>query len=252
MNALAMQTSVHDVLPTHQTMAGVAHDLKLPLSHIKGFVSTLRRDDMSWDEDTRQEFLADIEQEVDRLAHMLDSLMRSQSKTARKPRRTATAPASIANQAVHRTAAILGNRSVRVDVAPDLPRVCVDTSEIERVLVNLLQNAVKYSSPHSPIGISARLHGLDELEFAVENDGPVIPSEEQDHLFEPFFRTRNVAESNVPGHGLGLAICQSIALAHGGRMGVSSRPGKTRFSMYLPLRWTSGTRPAHAMETESE
>ena len=250
MNAVALQARPQAQLPTHETLAAVAHDLKLPLSHIKGYVSSLRRDDMTWDEDTRKEFLADIEQEVDRLAQMLESLMRAQSRGARKQERVRTDPDAMVNRAVQQTEGSLSDRPIRVDVAPGLPRVCVDAGQIERVLVNLLQNAVKYSFPHTPICISARMHGADELELAVDNEGRCIPLEEQDRLFDPFFRTKTVAGSNVPGHGLGLAICQSIALAHGGRMGVATRPGRTRFSMYLPLQQTSRLQPKHAMERE--
>ena len=244
MTSLALQPGPQALLPTHETMAAVAHDLKLPLTHIKGYVSSLRRDDTTWDEDTRQEFLAEIEQEVDRLAQMLESLMRSQSRGVRKQDRMPTDPAAIVNGAVQRTEASFADRPIRVEVAPGLPQVCVDSSQIERVLVNLLQNAVKYSSPRTPICISARMHGVDELELAVDNEGPCIPLEDQDRLFDPFYRTRTAAESNVPGHGLGLAICQSVALAYGGRMGVANRPGGTRFSMYLPLRKRGAFRKA--------
>jgi two-component system sensor histidine kinase KdpD len=236
MNTLAPQLTPQTLLPTHETLAAVAHDLRLPLSYIKGFVSNLRREDMTWDDDTRQEFLAEIEQEVDRLAKMVDSLMHAQSNTARNQERRPTDPAAIVNGAVQRTQPVLGSRSLRVEVSAGLPQVNVDPNQIERVLVNLMQNAAKYGSPRTPITVSARMHGADELELPVQDEGPGISSEDQNRIFDPFFRTRTASQSSVPGHGLGLAICQSIALAHGGRMGVTSQPGGTRFSMYLPLR----------------
>jgi signal transduction histidine kinase len=254
MTMLAFQSTPQAMPPTHETVAAVAHDLRLPLSHIKGFVSSLRRDDMTWDDDTRQEFLAEIEQEVDRLAQMVDCLMPSPSKTDGRQhdkKRAVTDPAAIVNRAVQRTEHLLDARPVHVEVAPGLPRVRVDAGEIERVLVNLLQNAVKYVSPRTPITVSARMHAPNELEFAVEDEGPGIPTEEQSRLFEPFFRTDSVSRSSVPGHGLGLAICQSIALAHGGRMGITSRPGRTRFSMYLPVYGNTSKLPKHATEMEA-
>jgi two-component system, OmpR family, sensor histidine kinase KdpD len=254
MNMLAVQNT-SDALPaTHETVAAVAHDLKLPLSHIKGFVSSLRRDDMTWDDDTRQEFLAEIEQEVDRLAQMVDCLMHARQKGAGREQAKKllpTNPASIVNRAVQRTQHLLGARPLRVEVAPGLPRVRVDACQIERVLLNLLQNAVKYTSPRTPITVCARMQGPNLLELAVEDGGPGIPMEDQNRVFEPFFRTETVALSTVPGHGLGLAICQSIALAHGGRMGITSRPGRTRFSMYLPLDKTKNKRPKYATEMEA-
>jgi two-component system sensor histidine kinase KdpD len=254
MNMLSLQHTPRALPATHETVVAVAHDLKLPLSHIKGFVSSLRRDDMTWDDDTREEFLAEIEQEVDRLAQMVDGLMHARPKGAGREqdrKLTPTNPASIVTRAVQRTQHLLGARPVRVEVAPDLPRVHVDANEIERVLLNLLQNAVKYTSPRTPITVYARVHGPNLLELAVEDAGPGIPMEEQDRVFEPFFRTETVAHSAVPGHGLGLAICQSIALAHGGRMGITSRPGRTRFSMYLPLDKANSKRPKYATEMEA-
>jgi two-component system, OmpR family, sensor histidine kinase KdpD len=254
MNTVALQTRPQALPRTHETLAAVAHDLRLPLSHIKGFVSSLRRDDLTWDDDTRQDFLAEIEQEVDRLAQMVDGLMRAQSKDSRsdaKVEMKPTDPAALVNQAVQRTQDLLVSRPLRVQVASGLPRVRTDACQIERVLVNLLQNAVKYASPGTPITVSASMHGPVELELAVENDGPSIPLEEQDRLFEPFFRTRTAAQSSVPGHGLGLAICQSVALAHGGRMAVTNRPGGTRFSMFLPAQAKIGRDRSHVMEMEA-
>jgi signal transduction histidine kinase len=254
MNMLTLQKTPHALPATHETVAAVAHDLKLPLSHIKGFVSSLRRDDMTWDDDTREEFLAEIEQEVDRLAQMVDGLMHARDKDIGREHDTKLAPtnpASIVNRAVQRTQHLLGTRPLRIEVAPDLPRIRVDTCQIERVLLNLLQNAVKYTSPRTPITVCARMHGPNLLELAVEDAGPGIPTEDQNRVFEPFYRTETVAHSAVPGHGLGLAICQSIALAHGGRMGITSRPGLTRFSMYLPLDKANSKRPKYATEMEA-
>ena len=239
MTSAALHSTPIPLQPTHETLAAVVHDLKLPLSHIKGFVSSLRRDDLDWDQANRQEFLADLEHEVDRLAQMVDELMRSSTRGSRKHReknRAPTDPAAIVNDAVQRSQSLLGNRPMRVEVAPRLPWVYVDADHIERLLLNLLQNAVKYSPKRTPICISARMHGDDELELAVDNDGPSIPLEDQDRLFEPFFRTGAVTESSVPGHGLGLAICQSIALAHGGRMAVTNRRRGSRFSVFLPVQ----------------
>ena len=104
---------------------------------------------------------------------------------------------------------------------------------MERVLANLLQNAVKYSPPGTPIGISARVNDGGELELAVEDDGPGVPAEDRGRIFEPFFRR----ETSVAGHGLGLAISQSIILAHGGRLEVTERlGGGARFTALLPMR----------------
>jgi hypothetical protein len=130
---------------------------------------------------------------------------------------------------------------LRLDVPATLPAVWMDAGSIERVLANLVQNATKYSPPDGAIGISARITAANELELSVDDEGPGIPAEDRGRIFEPFFRKRTAEQSNVPGHGLGLAICKSIVLAHGGRMQVSDRPGGgARFSVYLPAPVRSG------------
>jgi len=111
----------------------------------------------------------------------------------------------------------------------------MDASQMERVLANLLHNAVKYSPPDTAIGISARITDDDELEFSVDDAGPGISPEDRERVFTPYFRKQTADYSQVPGHGLGLAICQSIVRAHGGRICVSDRPGGgTRFSVLIP------------------
>jgi two-component system sensor histidine kinase KdpD len=104
------------------------------------------------------------------------------------------------------------------------------------VFANLLQNAIKYSPAGSPIGISARMTANGELEFRVEDQGAGVPVESRERIFEPFYRNRTHVDSSVPGHGLGLAICQRIVREHGGRIEVSDRPGGgARFSVFLPV-----------------
>ncbi len=105
---------------TEELLAATAHDLRLPLSHIKGFVSSLRRDDLEWDAATRRDFLAEIELEADRLAQMLDALLQSRAPGAGSgpaANMAFTDPASIVTGALHRTRGLLGERPLRVEVA---------------------------------------------------------------------------------------------------------------------------------------
>ena len=220
-------------------LAAAAHELRLPLSHIKGFVSSLRRQDVDWDEETREEFLAEIEAETDRLTELLETLL-DVPRGARMPARGATLargrPSAVVKGALHRVRGLLEGRQILQEVAPDLPVLRMDASAMERVLANLLQNAIKYSPPFTPVRLSAHVNANNELEFRVEDEGPGIPIERRQRIFEPFYRNRTQLEQ-VPGHGLGLAICKYIVREHGGRIDVTDRPGGGAcFSVRLPLR----------------
>jgi two-component system, OmpR family, sensor histidine kinase KdpD len=216
----------------------------LPLSHIKGFISSLRRTDVNWDEETRREFIAEIDVETDRLAELIDSLLSGRaSNTTCTPAvdLAFSSPSSVVRGAVHRIRGLLQDRPLRLDLPPSLPSVRMDASQMERVLANLLQNAIKYSPPGTPLGVSARITDDGELELSVDDEGPGIPAEHRERIFSPFFRAQTAERSKVPGYGLGLAICRSIVLAHGGRMLVGDRPGGgTRFSVLIPAQMEAG------------
>lgn len=222
----------------NEALAATAHELRLPLSHIKGFVSALRRTDVEWDAETRREYLAEIELETDRLTVLVESLVEAgRPAGARLPviDINFTSPAAVVDGALHRVRGLVRDRVVRRNVAADLLPVRVNVSQMERVLANLLQNAVKYSPSDTPIEIAARVTREEELELIVKDRGPGVPAAYRKDIFRPFFR-RHPTGSAVPGNGLGLAICQSIVLAHGGRMAVRNRPGGGAvFSVFLPL-----------------
>ena len=180
-----------DLPSTDDMLASTAHELRLPLSHIKGFVSSLRRTDIDWDDETRCEFLTEIELEADRLANLIDSLIavRETGGGYKPPTDLAlTHVSNVIRGAIHRTRGLLRERPLRVEVPPRLPPVRIDVSQMERVLANLIHNAVKYSSPGLAIGISARLTNDGEVEVSVDDEGPGIPVEDRDRIFEPFFR----------------------------------------------------------------
>ena len=221
-----------------EAAAAIAHDLRLPLSNIKGFVSALRRTDVEWDAATSQDYLAEIELEADRMADLVESLLESARPDRAKQRDDGVHladPAVVVDGALHRVRGLIGDREVRRHVAPELPPTRLNVRQLERVLANLLQNAIKYTTD-APIDITARVTDGEELEFLVEDRGPGVPEAHRDEIFQPFVRRPDSTATAVPGHGLGLAICHSIVLAHGGRMKVTDRPGGgASFSVFLPL-----------------
>jgi two-component system sensor histidine kinase KdpD len=126
----------------------------------------------------------------------------------------------------------LAEREVTTDLPPTLPLVSVDPVLLEHLLVNLLENAAKYTPAATPIELRARVsHGAVEVDVA--DRGPGIPERDRDRLFEKFTRG---AHPGVPGAGLGLAICRGIVRAHGGTLTVQNRPGGgALFRLRLPL-----------------
>jgi two-component system, OmpR family, sensor histidine kinase KdpD len=219
-----------------EVLCATAHDLRLPLAHIKGFVTSLRRDDVEWDAATRDDFLSEIEREADRMARLLDQVIAQTCPGARPrpPARVKCRPAALVAAALDRVRGVSAQHVVEIHVPPGLPTLVVDRDGIERVLANLLHNACKFSPIGGRVTVSAALIG-DMLELTIEDEGPGIADADRERIFEPFFRS--AATVRTPGSGLGLAICRSIVTAHGGRIWANARPGGgTTIAVALPLR----------------
>ena len=212
------------IRPTAQTLdeqlCAVAHDLRLPLSHIKGFISSLRRPDVDWGPALRAEFLADIEHEADRMAGLLDELLErscSHRQVITPPTWQPTRPTELVAAGLDRVGRSLAWHVVQNDVSSELPTVLVDVHAIERVLANVIHNACKYSPPVSRVTHFGRGRWGDPG-LRVADEGVGIPAGDSDRVFEPFFRRSAATPAGEQGSGLGLAICRSILTAHGGRI----------------------------------
>jgi two-component system sensor histidine kinase KdpD len=139
----------------------------------------------------------------------------------------------ILGAALTRLKDVLEPRSVCIDIPRDLPMLYVDGVLFEKVLMNLLENAAKYTPPDARIEVSAAVH-RGEIQLKVADDGPGIPKGSEKLIFEKFYRVR--AEGSVAGTGLGLAICTSVVEAHGGRIWAENRPeGGAVFIVTLPI-----------------
>ena len=210
----------------------VSHELRTPLGFIKGYASTLLRQDTQWDESTRREFLIIIEEEADHLSVLIDNVLESarlQSNTLpMKFQQTRL------DTLIIETSARAQARAKGLQVGFDFqvkPIVVVDSVRIAQVFNNLFSNASKYA-PGAPISISVvKMNSFYRIRFA--DSGPGIQSEHLPHLFKRFFRVPGVTGS---GSGLGLFICNKIIEAHGGNISVESEPGYgTAFLIDLPL-----------------
>lgn len=215
-------------------LAAVSHDLRTPLTAIHGLAETLEREaDLS--EAERTELAAAIRHQAQGLYRMVTNLLdvaRMQKAGVRLNREWHSLD-EIVGSALSRLNPALSKRNVRTDLPGGLPLLEVDASLIERVLVNLVDNALKYTPNDAQIVIGAKASG-DSMCCFVEDHGPGLPAGDPEHLFEPFVRGRK--ESAISGVGLGLALCRSIVGAHGGSIRAEKAwPSGTRFEILLPL-----------------
>ena len=195
-------------------LAALSHDLRTPLAGLVGLADTLRLAQPPLP-DRQAEIAQALQTEALRLNTQVNNLLdmaRIESGSVRL-RREWHSIEEIAGSALRASARVLAPRSVVTDLPADLPLVECDAVLIERVFVNLLENAAKYTPPTSHIRVSARAEG-SELRVEVADDGPGIRAGQEAAIFEKF--TRGTRESAVGGVGLGLAICKAIVEAHGG------------------------------------
>ena len=213
----------------------VSHELRTPLGFIKGYVTTLLREDTDWDDGTRSQFLTIIDDESDRLCELIDNLLDS-SRLETGTLRMTYAPTSLSpimNDVVQRTMAIHPGMLLIVESDDEIPEIEMDGTRIAQVLENLINNAIKYA-PESQVTLQVLNEGI-RLRVNVIDKGPGIPTEHISNLFERFYRVPETSTS-VRGTGLGLYICRKIIEAHGGEIGVESKPGQgAKFHFTLPI-----------------
>jgi K+-sensing histidine kinase KdpD len=216
----------------------VSHELTTPLGFIKGYATTLLREDISWDEDSRREFLQIIDEETDRLRELIDNLLdssRLQAGTLRMELQQIRLDA-ILQEFVMRSKTRYPDMIIELE-SPRNVIIQADPVRLIQVFDNLISNAAKYA-PGSPVKIMLDTQSQAEQcvhHITVRDFGPGIAPEYLDRLFERFFR---VPESShqVHGTGLGLFICSEIINVHGGEMKVDSKPGEgVSFHIFLPV-----------------
>jgi signal transduction histidine kinase len=219
-------------------VATVSHELRTPLASIHGAARTLRSRDDDLHEGTRRELLEIVVEQSERLAHLVDQVLLANqlsSKSAHVERRSFDA-LNVTRDAVE------GLRpgfppEIQLDLhlPPSLPRVLGDPERVRQVIVNLVENAAKYSPGGGRIDVMVTAEG-DVVKFAVRDEGLGIPHNEQARVFEKFYRLDAGMRRGVGGSGLGLFIARELVELMGGRMWVRSQPGVgSTFSFELPL-----------------
>jgi PAS domain S-box-containing protein len=202
----------------------VSHELRTPVALIKGYASTMRRDDAKWDKRTLNDSLEVIEEEADRLARMIDDLLdasRMQAGGLSLNRADVSLP-NLAARVIERFATQSKKHKLLADFPEKFPVILADETRIEQVLANLVSNSLKYS-PGGEIHISGQaLPG--QVILCVSDQGPGIEAKDLPHIFDRFYRS-NKAVKHTKGAGLGLYLARTIIEAHGGHIWAESTGG---------------------------
>ena len=213
----------------------ISHELRTPIGFIKGYATTLLRDDTKWDDASRREFLTIIDEEADRLHELIEDLLDS-SRLKAGTMFMQLQPVKldmILREIIVRSTARYASLSVQLEVDHEV-MVMADPIRITQVIDNLLSNAVKYA-PGSPVKISLT-NSTECCVITIEDHGPGIAQHHLEHLFERFYRAPETSVT-TRGTGLGLYICQQIIEGHSGKISVSSELSKgTRFTISLPCK----------------
>jgi two-component system, OmpR family, sensor histidine kinase KdpD len=203
-------------------LAAVGHDLRTPLAGIKAAVSSLRQHDIAWSDVDRDELLATIEQSADRLdavvANLLDASRLDAGALTAQPRPVALD--AVVAAAVLAVPSAAGR--VEIDIADDLPLVQADPGLLERILANLIDNALRHAGDDGPVQITAAA-GAESAKLAVIDHGPGVSPDQRERMFRPFQRL----DDHGPGAGvgLGLSVARRFAEAMDGALAADESPG---------------------------
>src|SRR6202165_538168 len=224
-------------------LSSVSHDLRTPLSSIKAAASSLLQEDVQWDDEARQSFALAIVREADRLNRLVANLLDMSRIEAGvlKPEKEWYPLDELIHDGLGRLQPMLPGRAVHTEIPDDLPPVELDYLQIDQVLTNLLENAIRYTPPGSPIDISVQLCD-DSVMVSVADRGPGVPPSDFERVFDKFYRVLTSDKAaRITGSGLGLAVCRGLIEAHGGRIWVENRQGGgALFRFTLPLRKAEG------------
>ncbi|MEY2700759.1 MAG: hypothetical protein RIQ52_1514 [Pseudomonadota bacterium] len=216
-------------------LSAISHDLRTPLTRIMGAASTLAELDDRLTAMERHEFAAAIQDEASHMTDLMTRILDMARLTAGALvlHREWNTVEEIVEGALARLKLPLEGRAVVVDIPEDLPLIQVDAVLLQQVLINLLDNAIKYTPAQTSIGINAGLEG-HSMVLHVVDAGPGVPDDQREKLFEMFHRV--IRESSLTGVGLGLAFCRSIMEAHGGSIVLAAAEGGgCDFILKLPV-----------------
>jgi two-component system, OmpR family, sensor histidine kinase KdpD len=215
--------------------SSVTHDLRTPLASIRTSVTGLLDREALFRPEQQRELLETIRHEEERLSRLVGNLLYLSRIRAGavEPEKTPTDLGDLVEAVVARLQPQLKNHPVRLMIRDNLPPVPMDVVQVDQALTNLLENAVKFSPPGSPITVQAA-RWEDEVQVRVSDQGPGVPPKDRDRMFEPF--VRGDGQQPDSGTGLGLSIVRAIVTAHGGTVRLGDAPGGgASVTLTLPL-----------------
>ena len=231
-------------------LTSISHDLRTPLASILGTVSSLRRFPERYSATEREDLLATLQDEAERLNRFVSNLldMTRLESGAIEFKLELLDVAEIVGSALQRAGNVLAGHRVEANIEPDLPMLRLDAVLFEQVLFNLLDNAAKYSPPGSRIDIRATRDG-ELVEIEVVDEGPGIPAADLERIFDKFYRVQ-AQDRRRAGTGLGLAICRGFVEALGGWIVARNRRDRSgavlTIRMPVELEITAARQPALA------
>jgi PAS domain S-box-containing protein len=233
-------TRLREAEELKQTLLSViSHELKTPVSIIKGYAGTLAREDANWDKATLAEGLAVIEEEADRLDHLINNLLEASRLQAGgvKLRLGFVDLSDMAKSTVEKLQTTTDKHTFTLDFPEDFPPIQGDHERLQEVLTNLIGNAIKYSPDGGLIKVGGLVTDANTVRLYVSDEGIGISPGDQEQIFDRFYRVDNGLTRQTPGTGLGLFLVKAVVEAHGGQVRVESTPGQgSVFWVELPIK----------------
>ena len=231
----------------------VSHELRTPLAAIKGYATTLLADDVEWDRESQREFLTIISDESDRLSSLVNNLLdlsRIEAGSLMLSRDECDLD-EIIQRAASQAQLQPGNK-LEVQIEANMPKLFADRPRLETVLRNLIENSVKYAGEHATIHIDVKSQS-ENIIFRVSDDGPGIPEEESQRIFESYYQVNAGLARISGGAGLGLAICQGLIRAHGGEIWVENQEQGACIVFSIPLSMqTDSVKPYDSIKADQK
>ncbi|GJL56301.1 MAG: hypothetical protein NPIRA02_34330 [Nitrospirales bacterium] len=217
-------------------LSSVSHELRTPLTAMKTSVSTIIGNTPNGMNSIQEEFLTGVDKEINYMSRLVDNLLDMSQIEAGTltPHQEWHLLEDLIEGALRRTELTLEARDIKLSIPDDLPPVFVDAVEIQQVLINLLDNAIKYSTPNSPIHMVVCAEH-QHIAVTVSNTGEPLEAQDAERIFERFYRRRTAHTVPIRGTGLGLAICKGIIEAHGGRIWAQSTGTDVTMTFTLPI-----------------